>query len=532
MSKGKLFLLFVLAIVVWLLFFWLHPDYASTEDASLYAGIAKNIINKNGPYMLAITPVFFVYPIPTLSFGWPSFYNYLHPLVVSVSFLIFGPSHSSLVLTNAFFYVLTLPLIFLLAKKLYNTKTAFLAGVWYIFSPPILNSSISGMTEPLFSFLVALVFFLLFIFPRHFFWVGITVALAYLTRFQGILLIPPLLIYITTLKKKISSGLLFLLGFASIIFLSKLLLPPMAQDYARFDNSYFWYVMAADAIRPSSEIFGTLSIITFSDILTNFNLVLLKAFTNIYFLAQKLFAVLPAPIVIFYALGFFQFRSLKKRWTFNFLSLNLILVFLVFHLFVLFDLRFFYPLLPLLTVAAAGTFLSILEKLNPKRVLFGASLFTAFLIVIPAFASSGTATALQRTLAKPRKPSVIYLLGKLAKENTSPQAIIVSDQAAHLAWYGERRAIFAPPDPVYLSALEEKVAIDAIFFSNYFPEHYPKWQEFVENPRDFGNFSFVKSFEIKPEENYYRIPIKAALYFKKPITEPFDIKSQIEPPNH
>lgn len=520
MIKGKLFLLFILAIVVWILFFWLHPDYASTEDASLYAGIAKNIINENGPYMSAITPVFFVYPIPTLSFGWPSFYNYLHPLTVAISFLILGPSHFSLVLTNAFFYVLTLPLVFLLAKKLYNPQTAFLAGVWYIFSSPILNSSISGMTEPLFSFLITLVFFLLFVFPKHFFWVGIAVALAYLTRFQGILLIPPLLIYIVTLKKKFSSGLLFLSGFASIIFLSKIFFPPMAQDYAGFANNYLWYTMAADALQPSSEIFGTISIITFSYILANFNLILLKALTNLYFFTQKLFTALPALIVIFYVLGFFQFRRREKNRTFQFLSLSLILVFLVFHLFVLFDLRFFFPLLPLLIVAAAGTFLSILEKLNPKRVLFGASLFTAFLIVIPAFASSGTATALQRALAKPRKPTVIYLLGKLAKENTSPQTIIVSDRAAHLAWYGERRAIFAPPDPVYLSALAEKVPVDAIFFSNYFPEHYPAWQDLVENPHDFGDFTFVKSFEIKPEENYYRISIKAVLYFKKTQVSP------------
>ncbi|MDP3998516.1 MAG: glycosyltransferase family 39 protein [bacterium] len=515
MGKGKLFFLFVLAILVWLLFFWLHPDYASTEDASLYAGIARNIINKNGPYMSAITPVFFTYNIPTLSFGWPSFYNYLHPLTVAISFLILGPSHFSLVLTNAFFYVMTLPLVFLLAKKLYNTQTAFWAGVWYIFSLPILNSSISGMTEPLFSFLVTLVFFLLFVFPKHFFWVGLTVALAYLTRFQGILLIPPLLIYIATLKKKFLYGLLFLSGFASIIFLSKLFLPLMAQDYARFDNNYLWYAMAADALRPSSEIFGTLSVVTFSDILTNFNLILFKALTNLYFFTQKLFAVLPAPIVIFYALSFFQFRSLKKNRTFKFLSLNLILVFLVFHLFVLFDLRFFFPLLPLLTVAAAATFLSLLEKLNPKRILFGASLFTAFFIVIPTFASSGTATALQRTLAKPRRPTIVYLLARLAKENTSSKAIIVSDRAAHLSWYGERRTIFLPPNPAYLSELEKKVPIDALFFSNYFPEHYPAWQDLVENPHDFGDFTFVKSFEIKPEENYYRIPIKAVLYFKK-----------------
>lgn len=518
MSKGKLSLLLVLAIVVWLFFFWLHPDYASTEDASLYAGIARNIINKNGPYMPAITPVFFVYPIPTLSFGWPSFYNYLYPLIVAIPFSILGPDHFSLVLTNAFFYVLTLPLVLLLAKKLYNTRTAFLAGVWYIFTPSILNSSISGMTEPLFSFLVTLIFFLLFVFPNRFFWVGVVGALAYLTRFQGILLLPPLLIYIVSLKKKILYGLLFLLGFTSITVLSKLFFPPMAQDYARFSNNYLWYAMAADALRPSSEILGTLSMVAFPDILKNFDLILFKALVNIYFFWQKLFTALPAPIVIFYVLSFFQFLSTQRGRKFKSLSLNLILVFLVFHIFVLFDLRFLSPLLPLLIVVAAGTFLSFLEKLAPKKIFLGAALFTTFFIIIPVLTAPGTATALQRALAKPRKPTIIYLLAKLAKENTSPQTIIVSDQAAHLSWYGERKAIFAPPNPAYLSELGKKVAIDTLFLSNYFPEHYPAWQDLVENPRDFGDFTFVKSFEIKPEDNYYRIPIKAVLYTRVELT--------------
>lgn len=516
-ALAPILLLCSLALVVWLVNLYFHPDYASSPDASLYAGTARNIIKGNGFYSPGITPSFLGYPIPSLPCGWPAYFGLLHPLAIVIFFLLFGINNFSLILSNGFFFILTLPLLFLLAKKVYNLKTAFLASLWYIFTPSLLDYSISGMSEPLFIFLLILTLFLLFVRKGDLFWAGVTTGLAYLTRFQGLFLLPPLTLFIYKTKKDRPFSWLFLAGFATVILLNKLLLPPIASDYANISNHQLWSTIAYNSIIPRYQMARNLTPTTLSLILANLNLVWAKIAVNLYYFSQKFFMITLPSVTLLYILSFLKLNPNLQAKYFKSLSLSLILIFLAFHLVTFSYDRYLHPLLPLIIILAAGTFLSFLEKFNPQKIFKMAVIFTFLFIIIPCFTSPGWGTSIQRTLARPRKPTIISILGKIVKENTPQDAIIISNDFAHLAWYGERRAINLPLSPDELKKLDKVIFIDAVFLSSheFKTQLEPEWQELVDNPHDFGDFYLAEKFEIRPEENYYRIPAKVVLYLKR-----------------
>ncbi len=98
---------------------------------------------------------------------------------------------------------LVLP-IFFLARRLFDKRAAFFAGVVYTISPVALRWSIHAMTDALF----ALIFFLAAVeylkalvtldesSDKHLVWATFLVVLATLTRYQGVLLFPPIVFLI------------------------------------------------------------------------------------------------------------------------------------------------------------------------------------------------------------------------------------------------------------------------------------------------------------------------------------------------
>ncbi len=196
----------------------------------------------------------------------------------------------------------------------------------------------------------------------------------------------------------------------------------------------------------------------------------------------------------------------------------MILIFLSFHLVSYFDFRYFQPLIPLIIINAAALFLSFLKKLNPQKVPFLAAVFTLLFVIIPCFTSPFWGSSIQRSLVRPRKPTFNAILAKIAQENTPPEAIIVSEFPDVLAWQGNRRAIQLPLNLADFNQIDQEIVpIDAIFLSDQEirPRLESEWEELISNPHDFDDFYFAKSFEIKAEENYYRIPVRAVLYLKK-----------------
>lgn len=517
--RKTIFLLCFLAFLVWFANLKLHPDSFNIQDAAVYADIARNISTGHGAVSNVLEPIFFT-KAPASMTPWPSLYPQFYPLILSLGFLVLGISENTSFAVNGFFYIATIPLLYLLAAKLFSKKVAILASLWYILNPSLLEFSISGMSESLFIFLIVSSVYLLFL--KRIFWLfsaGILIGLAYLTRHQGALVLLGVLPFLLLGFKgtnRIKGTIIVLAGFILPVILSKLWLAPMILDYENIQNNNIWNLLATDAIFPVTSLADLPEPVTFLNIINNLNLVFKKIAINFFHFWQGLFLSTTPILIGFYILSLFLSLSLsRKARQLKVLTIFLLILFITFHLVTVLNFRYLLPLLPLVIILSSHAFLSIIEKFNPKHVLLSTGIFTLLFIVIPLFTSPGYGTSVERAFAKPRKPTVLYLLGEIVRENTPKEAIIATDQAPHVAWYADRKSISLPRQPDTLPKIDKKFPIGVLFLSSYFPEHYPAWQNLVENPRDFGDFKFVKSFEIKPEDNYYRIPIKAVLYTKK-----------------
>lgn len=511
----QLILLILLGVAVWGLNLFVHPDFFSSPDAAIYANVARNIIEGKGAVSDSTLPLFFTY-YPASSGPWPSPYPLFYPLILALGFKILGSLQLSVVLVDGFFFVAAIPVIYLLARKIFDTKVAVISSIWYLFNPTLLSFSISGMTEPLFIFLTISAVYLFFLNKKSSVVLsGIMIGLASLTRFQGLLFLPIILgLIVWQGKKRLNESLIFFFSFLLPILLAKLFFPPTGPDYATFANHHFWLTLAIDAVTPKAEVNGLLTPITLSLVSSHWVLVFQKFMTNAYYFFQGMLTATVPSLIILLILSFFIPLSKTASHLKNFLLLSL-LIFIPFHWLTIFDFRYMQTFIPLVIILAAATFLAILERSVSKRVLLPATIFTLIFIILPAFTTPGWGTSIQRSLAKPRQPTILQILGQTAQENTPGKDLIATDQPAHITWYGRRRTIIIPSKPEGLLDIEKVVPIDTLFLSNYYPEHYPAWQDLVENPRDFGDFQFVKSFEIKPEDNYYRIPVKAVLYLKR-----------------
>lgn len=514
--KKQIIFLCVLAVIVWSLNLFLHPDFFHSPDAAIYANVARNIIQGKGATVDSTLPLLLTYYPPSPG-PWPSPYPLLFPLTVAFSFLIFGISEFSSALINGLFFVAALPLIYLLAEKFFNKKVAVVSSLWYIFNPNLLYFSISGMTESLFIFLMTASIYLLFLEKNSFLFLsGVLIGLSFSTRFQGFLVLPIILGFVWFKKRRLLPLICLFIGFVSVTILSKFILPPIAEDYVSLNNHHLWTSIAEDSVFKNG-VGRVIEPITFQLIRTNLKLVIKKVVFNLYYLAQGLLTSTTPSLVVLYILSFFAPFSQKIR-QFRLLTISLLLILAFFHLITIFNFRYLHPLLPLIIIIAAAAFLSFLEKFNPKKLFPYTAIFTFFFIIIPCFTSPGWGTSIQRALARPRKPTIISILGKIAKDNTPPEAIIVSNEFAHLAWYGERKTIQWPANLDDFEKIDKEVVpVDAIFLSSHdFQTPLgPGWQELVDNPGNFGDFRFAKKFKIKPEENYYGIPVKAVLYLKK-----------------
>jgi hypothetical protein len=152
-----------------------------------------------------------------LNFGWSTF---LAPIFSIV------PSNEMLELMNvqrimsSIISVLTAIPIYFICKIFFKKNIAILGAVLFLFDPRIIENSVLGITDPLFIFFITLTIMFLFIKESKFFYLSfIFVALAGFTRYEGLLLIIPLVISFF-LRKNFKKLTIIKFGIGIILFIS------------------------------------------------------------------------------------------------------------------------------------------------------------------------------------------------------------------------------------------------------------------------------------------------------------------------
>ena len=212
------FSLFLIITVTW---FWgFNTSYFYHPDAYDYAQMGREISNGNGCSTLQIFPrqIPFLYKAGYLrKENWPNLSRYPLPTIANAFFYkITKDAIKASVLQTGIFYLLSIPIFFILAIKLTSLNTAIISTIFYAAHPLIFESSYNGMTESLATFLLLSVFLISFS-GKLSGWrcsvMGILCGLSYMARTQLILLFPLAALYIWVRQKGKPK-------FRSIIFLS------------------------------------------------------------------------------------------------------------------------------------------------------------------------------------------------------------------------------------------------------------------------------------------------------------------------
>lgn len=505
----------------WYITLFFHPDVPASSDAAIYASLARNITQGHGFNLPATLPAFVDSSLITSDFGWPPFVAPFFSILVSIFFFVFGVKEFSIAATNGFLFIITIPFFYLIALKLFNQRTAILACVWYIFNPLILYRSIWGEPKMLIIFLVVLGYYLFFVFRKTFL-TGLVFGIVSLAKLQGGLVVIPLAIYLLFFNAK-KTFLPFVAGVAIIILLNSFLSPKLSVSIVGANND-LWASIAYEALYPSVNLGRNFETYTLSMLLNNVPAIIIKFAHNSYVFWRDIFFGSLAPIIVLYILSFFKIEKKKDAQVLKYLSISSIFIFLLFYLMTYFNHRYLYANLPLVILFAASTFLSIMEKFNPKKIFLSASIFTVFFIVIPSTVSPlwGTNECLVQNFRKADKPSMGQLIGRFILENTNKDDVIITNDFTSVAWFGERKAVFIPLRIKDISTIKKYIPASHFLLliknanltsCNYWVLPLEKeWVNLNETTRYPDKFTLVKKTNISPEENYHNIETELLLY--------------------
>ncbi|MBU0761861.1 MAG: glycosyltransferase family 39 protein [Candidatus Altiarchaeota archaeon] len=176
------------------------------SDSGIYAYLAYEVYNGKKPY------VDFFMPAPPLDI-----------YLISLSYRIFGVSIASSMLPTVFFSCLSIPLVYVAAKKFYGDDAALLATFAFSLEPNIIAYTSNNFltSEPLFFSLLASYLYLSGLGgkSRCLFFAGLSAGLATMGKYLGLMVFVSMVIHTLLIRKSLKSILVVSSGFLSVILL-------------------------------------------------------------------------------------------------------------------------------------------------------------------------------------------------------------------------------------------------------------------------------------------------------------------------
>lgn len=116
-------------------------------------------------------------------------------MILAASFRFFGVSAFTAILPNAFMYVLSGVLVYLIGKKLYGREVGFLAALWFVLTPLMVFYAITAMSELAIITVSLVVFYIFICAPKNakYYLVPLLLAIVFLFRQTTVLVIIPMI---------------------------------------------------------------------------------------------------------------------------------------------------------------------------------------------------------------------------------------------------------------------------------------------------------------------------------------------------
>ncbi len=506
----------VIAAIVWYLYYEKYFIGLTLNDAMDYSGIARNVAEGEGFISQYLTPLSMVQqgvPQPDM---WRA---PLWPLALAGFQKIFGFIDEASALGTGFFFVATAPVMFLLARRLFNNAVAIASVLLYVFSPQMLNYSISGMTESMSVFFMVLVFLAL-LSPMTInrpgdLLLGFVIGLFYLTRYNALLFLPFIAVYRAYQWPKGGFGPIFrvVLGFLLAVFpwfirntvlFGNPLFSLQKYELAMFTESYpdyLMYVLPHKVDVAGFLLNNTREII--DKVIYSWNEFVSMSVT------ADFWGVTPFILILFLLP---VFRLNKRVAAFKALIAVLFIVQLAALLVIHFIPRLFIIFTPLIIIAGVGSFITLLNFLADlsrnfsRRRVLKLVIGSGAIIITGVFALWNYFDNQPGVQERTRFPLAIIELSKTTAEGD----LVMTNEGHMVSWYGNRYAVKIPYSMEMIPDMEKISDVKALFISNRIFWHMPEvdngWKNILYNrPEELYGFRLHKVF-----------PDSSVLYLKEP----------------
>lgn len=556
-KNGSAALLFVLVFAAAAAGFWLAYCRSAFQglflnDAQDYASIARNIALGKGFLSQYVTPLGLAHrgvPQPDI---WRA---PLWPLLLAAFQKAFGFSDMASALAGGACHVAASSMILLLGRRWFGTAAALSAAFLYLLSAPLLEFSISGMTEPLAAFLMLLWVYSLAAPVRVLPWgallSGVALGIFYLARYNALLFLLPGVAYVAWRarreerqrlheepeaapfrhpgyrfqaaaagrRRRLCAGLT-----AAVLFLAGFFVaasPWLVRNQLVAGNPFFslqkYELAMFTKTYPGYRLYMIPERVDVAGFLMEHRGEVVEKFLGNFaefrrhFLWRE-FTGFPLRVFAFALLAFALplDRSFPGQRGVRPLLLACFLLQLVALLFLHYIPRLFVVFSPFYAIYAAGSVWFLAERLCGCAVersaagrrghlgwLFGAAPAAA----LAAFLLCGVAANLP-DFCPDFGPHPAALWGEAVRdvrELLPPDAVVVSDNGQVFAWYGERFSCKLPYSPEHLPELCRLAPVRALFLTSWIawaqPDADPAWKAVLrERPAALAGFRLQKVY--------------------------------------
>ena len=520
--------------------------YLTFSDSAKYADVARNFVLGRGwgtSFSFWGERIFEVLEKPLFqNTGILPF----HPLSISFFFKIFGISDFAVIANSFFYFLLTLVFVYLLAKKIFNSKLiGFLSSLAVGANYNLIDYATSGASESTFIFqIVASLYFASLKKKWANFLMFFFLILMYFTRTQAFIYIAGVILYWLLINFKPKKALSWFLI---------LILVGLLVDYfliPKFQGRFFLYSVTSIGNFVSLQHSPGVAV---SDALRglprqsfNFLSLFKKVFYNLYNFYKLMPQILNPYLFTLFVIGLFSLfdRTKEEQATlqrsFKVASFFMVVLTLLVTAAGIPFFRYIHPVVPLVYIVGVGTLFRLLimdyglwNKIEPSIIANLASIILVlFFAVGPTLGIFLLDSRFEARTHNVGKPPVYVELSKILRENTEPNQVIVTNLDTWGTWYGERKTVWFPLEPKQLiDKRTQTIPFDAIYLTSYKiddPNYYmgEDWRMIFENPQDktkwkcdgcdkiAEEYELKGVYQIEPSKNYERMEAKTILLVK------------------
>ncbi len=504
------YLLIILSLVVVGLYTLLQRPDLFFVDSARYADVARSFV-EDGKFVIHSN-----FPSGRIEGEWLFYNSVLHVVFISIFFKLFGISDRSVILESTFFFILTLPILFLLAKKIFNQRVALISCLFYLFSSQLLGYAFDGGSDPIFIFEITLIAYFISLKKEKFILLaGVVGALTLFTKLHSYLFLANFLVWIFLLHKKVRNLALFLL-FPVLAFL----LNKFGVLFAHFKFDIPFYLsLQSSSLYPSDSLprSGMTSKIDIWFLANNIKVFVSKIFYNLYnyfkiFNFDNLLPALSSPLVVVsFLLSYFNFQTKNNdQKIFRLIVLLMVISSLGLASATAPHIRYIQLTLPFIFIIAAD-FLDKLFKSNTKLTFL-----IIILVILPIFGEKVLDSRFKAKTFNTDKPFTHQVLGEAIGKETLNSAVVLTNLDSWGAWYGRRKTILIPNEISQVEEVNKKVKISYIFLTDFQKdnEDHPLRGDWDLDKFSLENFLLEKIATISATQVYENQPFTYKVFKK------------------